>query len=65
MLQERVGEVFDAAVTEVDDRGARIQLTGLPVIARLAGTVAQPGTTLPVRLAAAQPESRSIVFEPA
>lgn len=65
MLQERVGEVFDAAVTEVDDRGARIQLTGLPVIARLAGTVAQPGTTLPVRLAAVQPESRSIVFEPA
>ena len=36
MLESRIGETFEAVVTDLDERGARIQLRALPVVARVA-----------------------------
>ncbi|HET8611355.1 MAG TPA: RNB domain-containing ribonuclease, partial [Sphingomonas sp.] len=63
MLRGRVGQVFAAVVTDVDDRGARIQLRDLPVVARVPTDHVGPGRELRVRLTAADPEHRSITFE--
>ncbi|HEX8239067.1 MAG TPA: RNB domain-containing ribonuclease [Allosphingosinicella sp.] len=62
ILQGREGESFAAIVTETDDRGARIQLCDLPVVARLSGADLDPGETLAVTLVAADPESRTVTF---
>ena len=63
MLQDRVGENFTAVVTDTDDRGARIQLTGLPILARVAATGLAPGARITVRLTAADPGRRTISFQ--
>ncbi|NML04202.1 RNB domain-containing ribonuclease [Sphingomonas sp. G-3-2-10] len=62
MLRDHVGQAFTAVVTDTDERGARIQLCGLPVIARIV-TEAAPGDTLHLRLAAADPATRALSFE--
>jgi exoribonuclease R len=62
ILQGREGEIFAAIVTESDDRGARIQLCNLPVVARLSGTKIDPGETLDVTLVKADPELRTVTF---
>lgn len=62
ILQGREGESFAAIVTEVDDRGARIQLCDLPVAARVAAEGAEAGDRLRVELVEADPESRTITF---
>lgn len=62
-LEGRVGEQFDAVVAEVDDRGARIQLTALAVVARVSGEGFEPGHHLRVRLVEASPERREVRFE--
>lgn len=64
MLQDDVGKVFAAIVTDLDQRGARIQLRDLPVVARVAAPNAEPGATLQVRLSAAVPDQRSVTFQP-
>ncbi len=61
LLQSRVGDSFTAVVTDVDERGARIQLRDLPVVARL-NVNAEPGDALDVRLTAADPATRTITF---
>lgn len=61
LLQQRVGDTFTAVVTDTDERGARIQLSNLPVVARIT-TDARPGDTLAVRLTAADPATRTIAF---
>jgi exoribonuclease R len=63
MLHGREGEVFPAVVTDVDDRGARMQLRDLPVVARVAAHRVEPGDALQVRLKAADPDKRMIGFE--
>jgi VacB/RNase II family 3'-5' exoribonuclease len=63
MLRERVGELFGAVVTDVDERGVRLQLCELPVVARVATNGAEPGDTLQVRLAAIDTERGSVRFE--
>lgn len=63
MLQGQEGHVYPAVVTDVDDRGNRIQLCKLPIVARVNGGQAQPGDHIRVRLTAAVPHNRSISFE--
>ncbi len=63
MLDGREGESFPSVVTDVDQRGARIQLCGLPVAARVAADGVQAGDELKVRLVSADPERRELRFE--
>lgn len=63
-LANRVGETFDAIVTDTDERGARIQLCDEAVIARLAGSTLEPGERVSVRLTGTDPE-RGPAFVPA
>ncbi|TPG12129.1 RNB domain-containing ribonuclease [Sphingomonas oligophenolica] len=62
MLRSRVGDSFAAVVTDTDDRGARIQLSDYPIIARV-DTTAMPGDALIVRLAAIDMQRRTIEFK--
>ncbi|WP_442679690.1 RNB domain-containing ribonuclease [Sphingomonas sp. ASY06-1R] len=63
MLRNCIGKSFPAIVTDVDDRGARIQLRDDPVVARVATHDVAPGDALQVRLIAADPGQRTISFE--
>jgi exoribonuclease R len=63
MLQGREGQRFTAVVTDVDERGARIQLSEEPVVARVAADGVEPGDTMHVRLEASDPDRRLITFE--
>lgn len=63
MLRDRVGKSFPAIVTDVDDRGARIQLRDEPVVARVDAHGIEPGNAIGVRLTAADPDHRTISFE--
>jgi exoribonuclease R len=65
LLDGREGETFQAIVTEVDQRGARIQLCDLPVIARIGSVEVEPGLALPVTLVKADPGLGTIEFQPA
>jgi exoribonuclease R len=62
ILQGRVGDIFPAVATDVDDRGVRIQLCALPVVARLAEPGIAAGERLRVRLVEADPSRRAITF---
>jgi exoribonuclease R len=62
VLKDRVGERFTAVVTDIDERGARIHLSGLPVISRIKNGSLAAGQTVQVRLDAADPEIQKIVF---
>jgi exoribonuclease R len=63
LLQGSEGERFEAIVTDVDERGARIQLAMVPVVARVATQDVQPGDRIGVRLTATDPDKRTISFE--
>ncbi len=63
VLAPRVGETFDAVVTETDDHGGIVQLTDPAVRARLVGP-APLGTRVKVRLVEADPVSRQVRFVP-
>ncbi len=63
MLQNRVGDVFPASVTDVDHRGAHIWITDPVVKARLkADPPPPPGTSLDVRLTLADERARALQF---
>jgi len=62
MLKGCEGRVFPAIVTDVDERGARMQLRDQPVVARIAAHAIQPGDAITVRLVATDPERRLIQF---
>ena len=64
-LHGREGKTFDAVVTDIDERGARIQLCKLPVIARVAANGAETGDQMEVRLVSADTDRRELRFEPA
>ena len=61
-LKDRIGETFAAVVTDVDQRGPRIQLCGLPVVSRLKDAEVAAGEAIKVRLDEADPETRRIAF---
>ncbi|HET9640623.1 MAG TPA: RNB domain-containing ribonuclease [Allosphingosinicella sp.] len=64
LLAGREGETFQAVATEVDERGVRIQLCELPVMARVAAEGVKAGESLKVALVEANPELRTITFSP-
>ncbi|WP_404339016.1 RNB domain-containing ribonuclease [Sphingomonas sp. MMS12-HWE2-04] len=63
MLHGREGEVFAAIVTDIDPRGARIQLRDVPVVTRVDAAGVVPGATIRVRLLQADPTRRTLQFE--
>lgn len=63
MLQGREGQVFPGIVTDVDERGVRIQLRDLPVVARVSARGVEPGDDLRVKLTAAKPDQRAVTFK--
>jgi VacB/RNase II family 3'-5' exoribonuclease len=63
MLQGQVGQNFEAVVTDIDDRGARIQLTDQPIVARVDTHNVEPGDSLRVKLVTADPDKRMIAFQ--
>ena len=60
VLGPSVGKVFAAVVTDVDDRGARIQLRDVAVVARVVAHGVRPGTEMRVKLTAVDPAQRRI-----
>lgn len=65
MMRGREGEHFAAVVTDTDERGARVQLRDLPIVARIKADGVAPGAALTLRLDAADPARRSVTFSPA
>jgi len=63
VLEGREGEVFDAVVTDEDDRGARIQIVDPAIVARVVARRVDPGDDIQVKLVAADPAERRIEFE--
>lgn len=63
LLTARVGDIFEATVTELDERGARIQLHGLPILARVDAHSIGAGNSLQVRLVSADAVRRELRFE--
>jgi exoribonuclease R len=64
VLARRVGETFEAVVTDVDDKGGMVQVADPAVRARLVGS-APLGERVRVRLTQADVAARRVVFEPA
>ena len=65
MLQGHTGEIFNALVTDVDERGARIQLCDAPVVDRIDVDGLEPGSEVKVRLTQIDTVKRRIAFEQA
>lgn len=63
VLEARVGETFEAVVTDADDKGGIVQLADPAVRARLVGT-APLGERIAVRLTEADPAARRVRFAP-
>jgi len=63
LLHGQIGDTFPAVVTDVDERGAQMQLADLPVVARVAARNVTPGDTLRVRLASADPMQWTLHFD--
>jgi exoribonuclease R len=63
VLHGREGEVFDAVVTDEDDRGARIQVIDPAIVARVVARRVDPGDDIQVKLITADPAERRIEFE--
>ena len=62
LLAPRVGQDFDGVVTDVRDGHATVQIADPAVVAGLDARGPRPGERLRVRLAAADPEARRVVF---
>lgn len=65
LLRDRVGELFDAVVVDTNKDGCTITVAAPAVRARLSHTSREPGDRVRVRLTEADPETRTIRFEPA
>lgn len=63
LLQGREGEVFAAIVTERDERGARLMLVDLPILARVDTHGIGTGDMMHVRLVSADPTRGELRFE--
>lgn len=62
-LANRVGEVFPAIATDVDDDTVTLQIRNPAIVARLEASGVGLGDDIEVRLTAADPEKRSVSFE--
>ena len=63
VLLGREGTTYEAVVTDVDDRGARIQLSHEAVVARVNTDGLRPGEFVRVKLLEASPAQRLVRFE--
>jgi exoribonuclease R len=63
LLAGREGEAFAATVTDRDERGARIQLHDLPILARVDAHRVAGGQEVRVKLASADPVRGELRFE--
>jgi exoribonuclease R len=63
LLAGREGQLFDATVTDLDERGARIQLAELPIVVRVGARRVAPGDAVRVRLVQADPVQGTLAFE--
>ena len=63
LLHGHEGETFEAVVTDLDERGARIQLCDRPVVSRVDAHRVASGDDLRVRLVEADPVKRILRFE--
>jgi exoribonuclease R len=57
------GRVYDAVVTDEDDRGARVQIVDPAIVARVTAHRVAPGDRVRVRLVDADPAARRIELE--
>jgi exoribonuclease R len=62
MLHGREGGKFDAIVTDIDERGARIQLCDPPVVARIDAKDLLPGAAIKVELVSVDVTARQVRF---
>ena len=63
VLHGREGEVFEAVVTDEDDRGARIQVRDPAIVARVVARRVDPGDDIKVKLVSADPAERRVDLE--
>lgn len=63
LLQGREGDVFEAVVTDENDRGALLQIREPAVVARAVARRVDPGDEIQVKLVAADVTERRIEFE--
>ena len=63
LLQGREGERFTAVVTDLDDRGARIQFCDVPIVGRVDAHGVASGAALRVRLVSADVGTGEVRFE--
>ncbi|MFT6391974.1 MAG: exoribonuclease R, partial [Ilumatobacter sp.] len=63
LLQGHEGEVFEAVVTDEDDRGARIQVCDPAVVTRTVARRVDPGDDIKVKLISVDVAERKIEFE--
>ena len=63
VLSRREGELFDAVVTDEDDRGVRIQLRDPAVVARVDARRVDPGDEIRVRLVRVDLDAHRVEFE--
>jgi exoribonuclease R len=63
MLKGQEGQIFDALVTDGDERGTRVQLKDFPIMARIGPSQSAPGDTLRLKLTRVDPVQRNIAFE--
>ena len=62
LLQGREGERFEAVVTDIDERGTRIQICHPAVVARIDDKAAAPGDEIEVELVSTDVPERRVVF---
>jgi exoribonuclease R len=62
VLKCRIGETFAGKVTDIDERGARIQLAEPAVVTRIAANGLEVGASVKLRLDEADPERRLTRF---
>lgn len=62
VLEPLAGQRFEAVVTDIDERGARIQLCSEPVVARVKTDGLAPGKRIHVKLESADPTTRQLQF---
>jgi exoribonuclease R len=63
VLEGCEGRLFNAVVTDIDERGARIQLSDPAVIARVEAKGAVPGDPVKVKLASVDVIHRQVAFQ--
>jgi exoribonuclease R len=63
MLEGQEGTRFSAVVTDIDERGARVQLSDPPAIARVEAEGAMPGDSISVELISVDILHRQVKFQ--